>query len=124
MIAFALVTVSLARLLERAAPPAAATLTLVGLIRAAGGVGYGIDSIQAAISTGSIQETDRAVPPLTLQLPGVLFPLSLIGLGVMLARTETVAPWLGWTLAARALLLPLSRIRTSRRWRLPPTPSL
>jgi hypothetical protein len=111
MIAFALVTVSLARLLERAAPRAAATLSVVGLIGAAGGVGYGIDSIQAAIfDTGSIQETDSAVAPLALQLPGVLFPLSLIGLGVMLARTGTVAPWSGWTLAAGALLFPLSRI--------------
>ena len=40
----------------------------------------------------------------------MLFPLSLFGLGVMLARTETVAPSLGWMLAAGALLLPLSRI--------------
>jgi hypothetical protein len=111
MIAFALVTVSLARLLERAAPRAAATLTVVGLIGAAGGVGYGIDSIQAAIfDTGSIQETDSAVAPLALQLPGVLFPVGLIGLGLMLARTGTVARWSGWTMAAGALLFPLSRI--------------
>jgi hypothetical protein len=111
MIAFALVAVSLARLLEPAAPRAAATLTVLGLIGAAGGVGYGIDSIQAAIfETGSIQETDSAVAPLALQLPGVLFPVSLIALGLMLARTGTVARWSGWTMAAGALLFPLSRI--------------
>ena len=64
MIAFALVTVSLARLRERAAPRAAATLTLVGLIGAAGGVGYGIDSVQAAISTreASRRPTARSHP--------------------------------------------------------------
>ena len=111
MIAFALAMVSLARLLERPAPRAAAALTVVGLIGAAGGVGYGIDSIQAAIfDTGSIQETDSAVAPLALQLPGVLFPLSLIGLGVMLARTGVVARWSGWALAAGGLLFPLARI--------------
>lgn len=111
MIAFGLVTVSLARLLEPAAPRAAATLTVVGLIGAAGGVGYGIDSIQAAIfGTGSIQEADSAVAPLALQLPGVLFPVSLIGLGLMLARSGTVARWSGWTMAVGALLFPLSRI--------------
>ena len=111
MIAFALATVSLSRLLERPAPRAAAALTAIGLIGAAGGVGYGIDSIQAAIfHTGSIQETDSAVGPLALQLPGVLFPLSLIGLGVMLARTGVVARWSGWMLVAGALLFPLARI--------------
>jgi len=111
MIAFALVVVYLARELELPAPRAAAALTVVGLIGVAGGVGYGIDSIQAAIfDTGSIQETDSAAAPLALQLPGVLFPLGLIGLGVMLVRTGAVARWSGWTLAAGGLLFPLSRI--------------
>lgn len=111
MIAFAIAMVALARLLERSSPRAAVTLTIVGLIGAAGGVAYGIDSIQAAVfETGSIQETDSAAAPLALQLPGLLFPLSLIALGVMLARTKTVEPRLGWMLAAGALLFPLSRI--------------
>lgn len=111
MIAFAIAFVFLARLLEPTSPRAATVLTVLGLVGAAGGVGYGIDSIQAAIfGGGSIQETNSAVAPIALQLPGVLFPASLVSLGVMLARRRCVARWMGITLAVGAVLFPMSRI--------------
>lgn len=83
-----------------AAPRASTALLFVGLAGAAGGVGYGIDSIQAAVfGTESIQESDSAAASLALQTPGILFPLGLAGIGVLLARTATAPVWAAWLLA-------------------------
>ncbi|MGE0000111.1 MAG: hypothetical protein AB7L17_15680 [Ilumatobacteraceae bacterium] len=111
MIAFAIAIVGLARLAEHEAPRAALAVTVVGLAGTAAGVGYGIDSIQAALfGTESIQDTSSAAAPLALQLPGIMFPLSLVLLGVMLSRARIVPASLGYGLAVGAVLFPASRI--------------
>lgn len=111
MIAYAVAIVGLARLVEGSMPRAATVLTVVGLAGTAGGVGYGIDSIQVAVfGTESIQETTTAAAPIALQLPGTMFPLGLILLGVLLVRSGNVPAPAGYGLAVGAVLFPASRI--------------
>jgi len=110
-VAFGVAVVGLARRLEAAAPHAAVALTILGLVGVAGGIGFGIDSIQIEVlGTESLQETESSAVPLALQLPGVVFPLALAGLGVLLARHRIVPRAAGYTLAVGALLFPASRI--------------
>lgn len=110
-IAYGIALVGFARMLESKAPRGALVLTVLTLVGVAGAVGYGIDSIQAAVfGTESIQETSSAAAPLALQIPGGCFPLSLVVLGVLLARTATVPAVLGYGLAVGAVLFPASRI--------------
>jgi hypothetical protein len=47
---------------------------------------------------------------LSLYLPGVLFPLSLIVLGIMLIRTKAVAVWVGILFIIAAVGFPISRM--------------
>lgn len=103
--------VGLLRLVEGAAPRAAVALTVVAMLGVAAGAGYGIDSMQVEIfGTESIQEIDGSLAPIALQLPGILFPLSLIGLGIVLARTGAVTAVTGYGIAVGAVLFPASRI--------------
>ncbi len=111
MIFFAVGAVTLTRRFGDVAPRASALLLLVGLAGAGGGVAYGIDSIQAAVfDNPSIQDADSKVAPLALQIPGLLFPLGLVGTGVMLARTATAPVWAGILLVIGAALFPIARI--------------
>lgn len=111
MIAYAVTVVGLSRLLDADAPRAADVLLVAGLVGTAGGVAYGIDSIQAALVGGeSLQEMGSAAASLALQVPGVLFPLGLAALGVVLLRNGLVTRWTGTGLVVGALLFPASRI--------------
>lgn len=111
MIALGVAGIGLARMLESHAPRAAAVLTCLVIAGIAGGIGYGIDSIQADVhSTESLQETESAAAPLALQVPGLLFPVSLLTLGVMLARSGAAPKPLGVMLAIGAVMFPMSRI--------------
>lgn len=93
------------------APTASSLLLVAGLAGTASGVGYGIDSVQAAVfGTETLQETSSAAAPLALQLPGLLLPLALLGIGLMLARTKTAPSWAAITLVVGAVLFPLGRI--------------
>src|SRR5688572_25661413 len=65
-----LVVIGLTRLLEVPFPRAAATLTVVGALGVAGGVAYGVDSIQVA-ATGVSAEELGAAGALALYLPGL-----------------------------------------------------
>ena len=108
---FALAAVSLTRRFSETAPGAASAWLAVGLVGAAGGVAYGIDSIQAAVfGNTSIQEADTAAALVALQIPGFCFPIGLIGAGVMLAKTATASAWAARLLVVGAVLFPLSRI--------------
>ena len=109
--AIAIGGIGLARSLEPHAPRTAALASVLVVIGAAGGVAYGIDSIQVAVfGSESIQETDSAAAPFALQIPGVLFPLGMVVLGVTLARTAATNRALGVLLAIGAVLFPVSRI--------------
>lgn len=111
MAAFMLAVIGLTRMLEHHAPRAAAALTLIGAIGVAGGVAYGINSIYADIGTLDLNENvEGAAGPLALQMPGILFPLTFVALGVALARTHAQPRRYFIALAAAGVLFPLSRI--------------
>ena len=110
-IAIGVAVVGLCRTFERTAPKAAVALSVLGVVAAAIGSGYGIDSLQAAVfDTGSLQETESAAMPFALQLPGILSPLTLAALGIVLARTGVASKALAGMLVVGAVLFPMSRI--------------
>ncbi len=109
MAAWILVIVGLTRMLQRPFPIAAAVLMAIGALGAAGGIGYGLDSIQNA-EFGTTTEDAGAAGPIALQVPGILFPVANIGIGVALMRARVDPRWSGIVLAVAALLFPVSRI--------------
>jgi hypothetical protein len=109
MIMFAIALVGLARRAEPVAPRAAAAVTAFGLAGTAGGVGFGIDSIQAQLfGTPGLDEVSLA-GVIALRV-GVLFPLSMIALAVLLGVTGRAPRALAATLAVAAALFPVARI--------------
>lgn len=109
-IALTVAVVGLARLLEASAPRAAVVITVLGLAGLAAGAGYGIDSMHAEVSKAeSLQEVD-SLAPIALNIPGLMWPLGLIVLGVMLARAGAVPSVLAYGVVAFGVLFPASRI--------------
>jgi hypothetical protein len=109
MIMFAIALVGLARRAEPVAPRATAAVTAFGLAGTAGGVGFGIDSIQAQLfGTPGLDEVSLA-GVIALRV-GVLFPLSMIALAVLLGVTGRAPRALAATLAVAAALFPVARI--------------
>jgi hypothetical protein len=110
MIMFAIALVGLARQAEPVAPRATAAVTAFGLAGTAGGVGFGIDSIQAQLfGTPGLDEVSLA-GVIALRVPGLLFPLSMIALAVLLAVTGRAPRGLAAALALAAVLFPVARI--------------
>ena len=107
--AWILVVIGLTQILEVPFPRAAAVLTLIGALGVTGGIAYGIDSIHLA-ATGVSAEDLGAAGPLALQIPGLLFPLAHIGVGVGLLRAKVQPRWSGIALIVAAILFPASRI--------------
>ena len=111
MAGFLLVTIALTQLCEDVSPRAAAVLTLLGTLGAAAGVGFGINAIYADIGTLNLNnDVEGLVAPLSLQLPGILFLLSFLALGVVLYRARVQPRWCGLAIALGAVLFPVSRI--------------
>lgn len=111
MATFSLVVIGLARILETRLPRAATAIMLIGVVGVAGGVAYGINSIYAAIGSIDLNETGEGVAgPLALQIPGLLFPLTFVALGVALVRAHAEPRWCGFALVAAGVLFPLGRI--------------
>ena len=109
--AYGVAIVGLCRLFEAERPGASVAWMVVGLLGVAGGVGYGIDSIQAALVSGeSMQEMESAAASLSLQAPGLLFFIALIAIGVLLLRTATVPRWSALAVIVGAVLFPASRM--------------
>ena len=109
--AFFVVLIGLTGMLEGVAPRAAAALTVTGALGLAAGAGYGINSIYAALGTIDINDNvENAAGPLALQMPGILFPLTFIALGVLLMRARVEPRWSPPLLIAAAIAFPLSRI--------------
>jgi len=110
MIAFGLALVGLTRMLEPAAPRAATVVLILGLVGAAGGVGFGIDSVTVDLfGTGSLVDSNSLGARVALALPGVTFPLAMICLGLLLAWHRLVPTLVGIALAVAAILFPVSR---------------
>ena len=104
-----LVVIGLTRILEAPSPRTATVLMLVGALGVAGGVAYGLDSIHVA-ETGATAEDAGTAGVLALQIPGALFPLANLGLGIALVRANVEPRWSGFVLALAAILFPASRI--------------
>jgi len=110
MIMFAIALVGLARQAEPVAPRATAAVTALGLAGTAGGVGFGIDSIQAQLfGTPGLDEVSLA-GVIALRVPGLLFPLSMIALAVLLGVVGRAPRALAATLGVAAALFPVARI--------------
>lgn len=103
--------VGIVRCLEGSFPMAAALLLVLAAVGCAGGVGFGIDSIHAGVPRGvGLEDTDSAAGGLGLFLPGALFPLSFVALGVALWKARIRPLGSGPLLAVAAVLFPLGNI--------------
>jgi hypothetical protein len=109
MVAFPLGLLGLVRRLEEAHPRLAALLSALVVCGAAGGVAFGVDAVHGAVHSDAPLR-NLAIAPLFLHLPGLTFPLSLIGVGLALARSGAAPRWSGYALALGGALFPLSRI--------------
>jgi hypothetical protein len=113
---FFLVVTGATRLLETAMPRGAAALYLVGTIGSAAGVAFGLEHIANDLTGLRLADQEEAAIQLGLLMPGLLFPLSMVGIGVALLRAGTqgrvpgVPGWIGAVLATAGVLFPVSRI--------------
>ena len=103
--------VGLARLLEAATPKGALAVIVLGIGGIAAGVGYGVDAIAADVhGAESLQDITSPAAPLALQLPGALNTLSLVVLGVLLARHRVAPAVSAYAIVAGALIFLAARI--------------
>lgn len=109
-IAYGVALVGLARAVEPRSPRLAAAVTALGVAGVCGTAAYGLDAIQQAVLGGDVYSSPAV--PVALRIPGLLFPLALLVLGVAAARSvaggrDRVA---AWALVAGAVLFPVGRI--------------
>lgn len=109
-IAYGVALAGLARALARSAPRAAAAVTALGIAGACGTAAYGMDAIGQAVLDGDVYASPAV--PFALRIPGLLFPLALLVLGVAVARSAAAgrARLAAWALVAGAVLFPVGRI--------------
>src|SRR5918997_1923318 len=82
-IAMTVVAIAIARAVEPALPRASAALLAFAILGCGAGVGFGIDSIHAALPGGTgLEEAASAAGALALLVPGPIFPLSFAALGL------------------------------------------
>jgi hypothetical protein len=113
-VAMTLVAIGIARAVEPALPRASAALLAFAVLGCGAGVGFGIDSIHAALPAGTgLEDTDSAAATLALLLPGAIFPLSFAALGVALWRARVTPRASGPLLVAASLLFPIANIPDS-----------
>ncbi len=113
-VAMIVVAIGIARSVEQALPRGSAALLAFAVLGCAGGVGFGIDSIHAALPGGSgLEDADSAAGSLALMLPGAIFPLSFAALGVALWRAGVSPRASGPLLVAASLLFPVGNIPDS-----------
>ena len=110
-VALTLVAIGIARAVERALPRASAALLAFAVLGCGAGVGFGIDSIHAALPGGTgLEEADSAAGTIALFVPGAIFPLSFAALGVALWRARVSPRASGPLLIAASLLFPIANI--------------
>ncbi len=113
-IAMTVVAIGIARAVERALPRASAALLAFAVLGCGAGVGFGIDSIHAALPGGTgLENADSAAATLALLVPGAIFPLSFAALGVALWRARVSPTPSGPLLVAASLLFPVANIPDS-----------
>ena len=105
-----LVVAAITRILDAPLPRAAAGLSVVGVVGVTAGIGFGFGRIVADLAGFDLSESTSAVVPIAMLLPGLLWPLTLIGSGLGLLKAGMAPRWSGALLAATGLLFPISRI--------------
>jgi hypothetical protein len=123
MFLFIFVVLGLTHLLWTRAPRTAVIGRFIGILGCTGGIGYGFLGVfydvlvQAGASEALLAEfmtlangldSGLAGVPI-LQVPGFIFPLTFIGLGIALWRTRVVPAWAGIILAVAGLMFPIGR---------------
>jgi hypothetical protein len=109
-VALAVGLLGMLRRLESDAPRGAVALQVLVIVGCAGGIGFGIDSMHAALTGGTnLLDTDGAFVPLGLALPGLLFPLAVAACGAALGRAGLIARWASATIVVGALMFPVAR---------------
>lgn len=93
-------------------PRAAAVLAVFAILGfSSGGAGFAIDGLHEEVfGSGSLADEGGIAGKLAPAVPGLLGPLSLIGIGIALLRTKLAAAWSGAALVAAGVLFPISRI--------------
>jgi hypothetical protein len=113
-VALTVVAIGIARAVEPALPRASAALLAFAVLGCGAGVGFGIDSIHAALPGGTgLEDADSAAATLALLVPGAIFPLSFAALGVALWRARVSPRASGPLLVAASLLFPIANIPDS-----------
>lgn len=111
MAAFALVVVGLTDLVARVQPRAAAALLVVGIVGSAAGAGFGVDSIHSALpGRGPLEDDGGTAGIIATNLPGLLFPLAFVALGIALTRAGRDLRTSGFALILAGVLFPAARI--------------
>lgn len=111
LVAMTVVAVGITRALQPSLPRMSAALLGVAVLGCAGGVGFGIDSIHAALpGHAGLEDADSAAAIVALFVPGVLFPLSFAALGVALWRARVDPPLSGLLLVVAAIMFPIANI--------------
>jgi hypothetical protein len=110
-VAMTVVAIGIARAVEPALPRASAALLAFAVLGCGGGVGFGIDSIHAALPGGTgLEDADSAAGGLALLVPGAIFPLSFAALGVALWRAGVAPKASGPLLVAAGLMFPVANV--------------
>ena len=113
-IALTVVAIGIARAVEPALPRASAALLAFAVLGCGAGVGFGVDSIHAALPGGTgLEEADSVAGTVALMVPGAIFPLSFAALGVALWRARVSPRASGLLLVAASLLFPVANIPDS-----------
>jgi hypothetical protein len=113
-VAMTLVAIGITRAVTQAMPRASAALLGFAILGCGGGLGFGIDSIHAALPGGTgLEDADSAAGSLALFVPGAIFPLSFAALGVALWRSGVSPRPSGPVLVAASLLFPVANIPDS-----------
>lgn len=111
MPALALALFGIASRLEGSAPVARAVVTALSTIGAVTGGAFALEILMVDhFGTERLIDQDTPSAMLALGLPGPLFPVSMIALGVLSARHRTLPSRQAVMLAAAGVLFPLSRI--------------
>ena len=105
-------------LLRPAMPRLAAWMSIAATIACIGGNNWGMDGLffqvyrelGASATHETVYATMGPAAILTLQFPGLFFPLTLIVTGIALFRSKRVPAWCGLCLAIGGLAFPISRI--------------
>jgi hypothetical protein len=111
-IALGIAIVGLARLMEPATAKGALAVVVLGIGGIAAGIGYGIDAIAADVhGADSLQDIATSpAAPLALQIPGMFNTLSLVVLGVLLARHRLAPVVAAYAIVVGAILFLAARI--------------